>query len=111
MNGIIRITTKTKDFAEISFPDESVFLEYQTVTPQSYPIFPNYLNATNKNRIPDFRSLLYWNSDISITNKNKVIKFFASDHCSDYEIIVKGYNKNNQYVQGKSFIKIEKNEN
>ncbi len=105
--GVIRISTKTNNFAGISFPKEAVFIEYETVTPQTYPLFPDYIATTTKNRIPDFRNLLYWNPNIFLNNKRGKIKFYSSDHCGSYEVVVNGHDKDNQY-HGKIHIQIEK---
>ncbi len=106
INGIIQITTKAKDFAGISFPDESVFIEYQTITKESKPVTPNYKKTDKKDRLPDFRNLLYWNPYLLSTGESNKIKFYTSDDDGLYEITIKGYNQDKQYL-GKTFIKVE----
>ncbi|RLD69414.1 MAG: hypothetical protein DRI95_00115 [Bacteroidetes bacterium] len=108
--GIISIKTKTKNFAGISFPDESVFLNYHTVTTESYPLFPVDKSMVKKDRIPDFRNLLYWNPYLLPGHERKKIKFYTSDECGDYDIIIKGYNHNKHYY-GKISIKVGKKAN
>lgn len=105
LNGIIRVTTNTKDFAGLSFPKESVFINYQTTTQNRMPNFPNYTNGS-KSKIPDFRNLLYWNS--FNTNKSKYpINFYTSDDTGEYIIKVKILEKGKFYL-GNTKIKIQK---
>ena len=105
--GVISINTKAKDFAGISLPQGSAFVEFQTLTPTSKPVFPLYDTKDKLNeRIPDFRTLLYWDSDRGITNGHTVFGFYSSDHCSDYDIIVSGYNQNGEHFYGKTTFKV-----
>jgi len=108
LNGVISLTSSTKDFAGIEFPDESVFIEYLTVTPESYPIFPQYNSVIKKDRTPDFRNLLYWNF---LSEKGSArVSFYTSDNYGDFEINIKGYNKGKLYL-GKTYITVEKHKN
>jgi hypothetical protein len=107
--GVISINTRTKDFAGVSFPAASAFTEFQTLTPASRPIFPVYDTIQNQsNRIPDFRTLLYWDSDRGITNDCADFGFYSSDRCSDYDIIVSGYNQKGERFFGKATFKVIK---
>lgn len=106
-NGIIKITTNTKNFAGVTFPQQSVFFEYKTVSPNRSPIFKEYSSDLNK-RIPDFRNLLYQNTSIHSKNNTAKIEFYTSDHCSEYDVIFEGINADNEYIQGKTKIKVEK---
>ena len=40
--GIVRLNTSTKNFAGMSFPEYSSFIEFQSLTPASYPVFPDH---------------------------------------------------------------------
>ena len=107
--GVIRISTKTKNFAGISLSKESEFFEFQTVTPESYPIFPDYTPIATNNRIPDFRNLLFWDANKKFAGKMGKIQFYSSDHCGEYEIIIRGYKSGQRYFFGKTRINVIKN--
>jgi len=102
-SGVILINTKTNNFAGVKFPDESVFVEYTSITPSVQYISPQY-NSEEKLlcRAPDFRNLLYWNPNITLKNDSNTVSFYCSDHCSEYEIIIRGVTKNGTHCFGSS---------
>lgn len=103
-NGIINVTTKNNNFSEYAFPEDVVFLDFDGV---SFPYnFENieYLDIkSNRSRTPDFRNVLYWNPNI----KSDTVSFFTSDHCSDYEIIITGIDKQGNIVKLLQKISVE----
>lgn len=108
IKGVFRVITNTKDFGGISIPKGSVFLEYQTISP-SYAFDPQHYSSNDKrsNTIADFRNLLYWEPHIKLKEKN-TISFYTSDHCSDYDIIIKGNNKKGKTFYKKYSLKVSK---
>jgi hypothetical protein len=107
--GVISIKTRNGDFAGINFPSGSAFTEYQTITPAT--IFPGTVynqNEYNDKHSPDFRTLLYWNPEFTLTSGKNYIKFNASDHSSEYDIIIRGCTKSGKYCFGKSSLKVVK---
>lgn len=108
INGTFMITTNTNDFGGIEMPKGSIFLEYQTVS-SSFAFDPQEYKSLGKknNRIADFRNLLYWNPNLKIKNNNTV-SFYTSDHCSDYDIIVKGITKKGKAFYKRASITVEK---
>lgn len=107
-NGVILITTKTDNFGGMKMPRASVFFEYTTIS-DSYNFDPPNYETDEKvsNRKADFRNLLYWDADLKVKD-TKTINFYASDHCSEYEIIVRGYTKDGRLCYGKASIEIVK---
>ncbi|WP_299627959.1 hypothetical protein [uncultured Tenacibaculum sp.] len=83
--GITFIDTFKKDYTPIS----SAVKEFKViqVQPKKEYFFENY--TTSKKRIPDYRTQLYWNPNVS----EKEIDFYTSDVTGNYEVIVKGYTK------------------
>ncbi len=104
INGLITITTNTDNFGGIVMPKASTFLEYQTIEPSYEFVSPSYQTEEKLlDRTADFRNLLYWNPDINSTG-NAHISFYTSDHCSEYEVIVRGITREGKKVYGrKSF--------
>lgn len=105
-NGIVMISTNTDDFGGVKTPEGSVFLEYQTISP-SYGFNPPVYDSEEikSNRMADFRNLLYWNPNLNISKETSVT-FYTSDDCSEYDVIVRGYNNDGEICYGKSIIKV-----
>jgi len=55
---------------------------------------PDYsVDSIRSSRIPDFRNLLYWNSEIVFNDNNEAgFSFYTSDETTNYAIIVEGIN-------------------
>lgn len=88
-NGIIFIHTNTKNFGSITLPNSSVFVEYQTIMPQTNFKFRDFTSSSDSSaRIPDYRTTLFWNPWFTIDPKGSTIEFSASDHESAYELII-----------------------
>ncbi|PKP32341.1 MAG: hypothetical protein CVU00_11755 [Bacteroidetes bacterium HGW-Bacteroidetes-17] len=100
--GIIRLTTNTDNFGGMKMPEGSTFLKYQTISP-SYVFDPPIYNSEEKrlSKLADFRTLLYWNPNVEL-NKDTSVSFYTSDHCSEYEVIVRGITKDGKNCYGRT---------
>ena len=99
--GLILITTKTDDFAGIKLPEESAFLNYQTLKNNSsfVPLkFENEIRATGS--IPFFNTVLYWEPFYENGSTDKKISFYTSDHAADYNAIIRGIKRNGSSIAG-----------
>lgn len=106
-NGIVLIKTKTDDFAGLLMPYGSVFAVYQTITPEVIIQFPDYSEENKKqSRLPEFRTLLFWEPDFILTNKPTNFTFFTSDYSTEYEVIVSGITKDGKRCFGKSSFRV-----
>jgi len=105
-NGIVTISTNTDDFGGVKTPEGSVFLEYQTISP-SYGFNPPVYDSEEikSNRMADFRNLLYWNPNLNLSKETN-LSFYTSDYCSDYDVIVRGFNNDGKECYGKTSIKV-----
>jgi hypothetical protein len=83
-DGLISISSHQKDFAGITLPETSKFIEFQGITNENYPVFPK-LAGKKDDRNPDFRTLLFWNR---ITPGQKSVTFTTSDNAGEYEVVV-----------------------
>ncbi len=106
--GIILITTNTDDFNGYNFQKGQVFVEYKTLSISPKFDSPQYSSEIEKkSRVPDFRTLLYWNPDISLSDQDTTLLFYSSDHCSEYDIIVRGINNYGNPFLGKTSFEIK----
>ncbi len=104
--GVIMFTTNTDNFAGIKFPQSSTFLEYLALKSSPEYFKKNKKQINNIENKPDFRTTLYQNLNIKISNRKKTFTFKASDRKGIYNIIVKGYNSNGEVFFGKKQITI-----
>ncbi|MCK4679426.1 MAG: hypothetical protein KAT48_14930 [Bacteroidales bacterium] len=109
IKGIVLITSTTDDFCGISFPKESIFVEFQTITPTLEFQSPIYDTETKKlSRIPDFRTTLYWYPNLILQQQDTALSFFASDHCSEYDVIVRGITNEGIPCFGKASFRVSR---
>lgn len=105
LNGVVVISTDTKDFGGIKFNPGSVFMEYQTISnPFKLEPIDYELRVHQNQTLADFRNLLFWGPQLLVKEKYN-LKFYTSDHDSEYVVIVKGFTEKGQLCYGKtSFI-------
>lgn len=106
IDGIIMITTKTENFGGFKTPENSIFLKYQTIAENVQFDSPEYDTKDKQlNRAADFRTVLYWNPQIKMSTNAKV-SFYSSNHCSAYDIIVRGYTEDGKECFGTTTINV-----
>jgi hypothetical protein len=108
LKSVVMMNTYAGDFAGYFFPEGSIFLEYQAITPGKEFCSPVYETQIEKeSRLPDFRTTLYWNPGISISGGEATISFYTSDNTGKYDVVVRGVTKSGEGCFGISFITIE----
>lgn len=103
LNGIIIIKSKKNNYAGIVWPEDVVFLEYETL--QADVRFEATPPASE--RLPDFRNLLYWHPNLSLDSPQS-LQFPTSNHCAEYDILIRGIQANGQVIFTKKTIQITK---
>jgi hypothetical protein len=108
IKGLIMLTTDTEDFGGMNMPKSSTFLEYQTIS-KTHLFKPiSGVSAEDPlNRLANFRTTLYWNPEL-ILEKEKSIQFYTSDHCSEYDVIVRGVTNDGENCYGKASFMVNK---
>ncbi|WP_432328984.1 hypothetical protein ACRQ5D_11310 [Mucilaginibacter sp. P25] len=90
--GILSFTTYKGDLGGVEIDPKAVVLDYEGLQLQREFYSPVYdTEQSVKNRLPDFRNLLYWGPDIntSAAGKNQ-LSFYTSDQTGKYIGIVQG---------------------
>ncbi|MDA3953907.1 MAG: hypothetical protein PF485_09685 [Bacteroidales bacterium] len=105
--GVIMLTTNIDNFADVELPKSATFMEYRALEVPTINFHINKNSSDSLTKIPDFRTTLYWNPQIKLTNEEQVINFSASDRKGSYNIIINGYNSDGQAFYGKKQITIE----
>lgn len=105
--GILLVKTKTNNFGGVTMPPDAVFLEYPLITPDTIyqEVSYEHYSPTSKKE-PDFRTLLYWNPGFDPSSENE-LKFYTSDHNSEYIITIQGYNQDGQKIYGESSFQVK----
>ncbi len=105
IRGLILIKTNTENFGGLEAPINSVFLEFQTLSPNIELTFPDYSKSTDK--LPDFRNLLYWNPSASADHTGQQIEFYTGDRRGPYELIINGYDQEGNKKTARQLINIQ----
>ena len=105
--GIISIYSKNKNFAGLDLNKNSEFFTYELFSDKNTGY--NYSKRSNDSRIPDRRSILYWNPDIKLSaDKKTTISFYTSDSKGDYIVYIRGKNsKDNCEIYGKCYFSVK----
>ncbi len=106
LNGVLMITTINNDFSEIKLIPSATFVTIQGLEKNYSNTFISSSNYSEE-RIPDFRSTLYWNPNVVLTNDKTKISFNASDRKGNYVYEVKGYDSRGNKYYGMYKIIIE----
>lgn len=108
LESIVSFKTKTGDFGGYNFPPESIFIAFQTLSPQQTFIAPDYGIDSIKNKpLPDFRTTMYWNPALGLNDADTSIGFYTSDAKGRYDIFVNGISEDGEVIYGKSEIIVE----
>jgi len=104
--GVIMITSKGKNFADIKFPERSTFLQYQGAS-DGKDIIENFTEQEEppkQHEKPYFRTTLYWNPNLIIPAEGRSVSFYTSDRKGSYDILVRGFTKDGEYYYKKKTI-------
>lgn len=94
-SGILNFFTYNSDMAGFDNGGKNLFLNYDGLQSQREFYSPRYeTNEARISRVPDHRTLLYWNPSFTIEKeKAHNIQFYTSDLIGEFEVIVEGINK------------------
>lgn len=90
--GVVSYKTYTHDMADFKLHPKAVKLDYEGLQLQREFYSPKYESPKQReSRMPDQRTLLYWNPDVNTSATGKVdLEFFTSDVPGVYQIVVEG---------------------
>jgi hypothetical protein len=104
--GIISIFSEKGDLAGIELPENSMFFNYEGLTPQ--PNTKLTLLTHNKPNIPDFRNSLFWEPDLTAKAGSEVqINFHTSDVTGDYVVLIRGLSEDGNIIVGSTDFRVE----
>ncbi|MGM0579125.1 MAG: hypothetical protein ACQETL_00490 [Bacteroidota bacterium] len=107
-DGIVEIGTRDSDFYKqhktnhFWFNMQGLFQETEKRKGQRI-----YAEQNEKDKLPDFRDVLYWNSDLLLSaDKENTLNFSTSDDSGEFLIDIQGVDKNGNIVQKTSVITV-----
>lgn len=101
-DGLISYTTYNSDLGGYEI-DKGIITEYKIFDAEREFFSPVYsIESTQTSRIPDTRTLLYWNPNVDVDlDGTKNLDFFASDLSGQFKIVIQGISENG--LAGSSF--------
>jgi hypothetical protein len=104
--GILAIFTKEKEIRNNQINPDAIHKILEPYLPASTLLISQRTNL-QPNANPDFRQLLYWNPEISISgSENHEIEFPASEYKATYCIKIEGITNNGEIIHATSIISI-----
>ena len=90
-NGLVSFTTKNKDY--VTSQTGSYIVDTTVLKPnfQKEYFNPNYANAAEYERIPDYRYQLLWNPQLNLNEASTAISFYTSDIKGTFKINIEGF--------------------
>lgn len=99
-DGILSFTTYKGNFESLRLGDKELLADDQGWQYRRKFLMPDYRKPeTLQSRIPDFRSLLFWDPEVKTSSSNpSEISFFTGDVKGDFMIVVKGVSADGHLV-------------
>jgi hypothetical protein len=94
--GILNFSSIKGDFKDFDFDPDVALIDYEGLQVQREFYAPNYeITKERTSRLPDFRTLLYWDADIKTSKTGtKQVDFYTSDLKGKYIIVLQGLSEN-----------------
>ncbi|MBC6988092.1 hypothetical protein [Hymenobacter sp. BT491] len=95
-DGLVSYTTYKGDLAGFELNPHALVQEYEGMQWQREFYAPRYETAAEKqSRLPDARTLLYWNPNVATSaDGKKSLEFYTSDHAGKYLVVIQGLAEN-----------------
>lgn len=92
-DGLLNVSTYERNLKGFTESDPNLLrVEYKGTEPLKVYQFPTYESGNTLDRVPDFRTQLFWQPDLKIEgNTSATVSFFTSDIAGEYEIRIEGF--------------------
>lgn len=104
--GIIDIATRKGDFKPRLGSEYIKEFELESSLSNKKYSLPNYSNKALQ-RIPDYRTQLYWEATVRFDSKELSRNFYVSDVPGTYQIVLEGYSDDGKYVETKQYFEVK----
>jgi len=108
--GIIDCKTYNGDMNGFALDPRSVILDFDGLQQRREFFSPTYQTQQQiSSRMPDFRTLLYWNPSLKISSgTNTNVEFYSSDAVGKYVIVVEGISDKGTPATSKVYFEVKK---
>ncbi|WP_223648443.1 hypothetical protein [Hymenobacter psoromatis] len=91
-DGVVSYTTYKGDLAGFPLPPQALLEEYEGLQGEREFFAPRYETAARQqSRLPDFRNLLHWQPDMTLTpGQPRTLTFYTSDQVGRYLVVAQG---------------------
>jgi hypothetical protein len=94
LHGAIFLSTYNGDLNGFEIKAGSVSINYEGLQLMREFFSPQYeTQIARESRIPDHRSLLYWNPSVQLKTQNTPIDFYTSDLGGEFKVVVQGISR------------------
>ena len=106
--GLVNFVTYKGEFAQQEVPDYLLELAYNALQTEREFYHPDYqVNSSKLERIPDYRTTLYWNPEVAISGDEKInLSFFTADDAGQYQIEINGISSSGQPIYSSGSFKV-----
>lgn len=106
-SGLISFITYKGDLATFPLDNRLLKLDYEGLQGQREFYTPRHTTAANQQRLPDARTLLYWNPALKTDAQGKVlVEFPTSDQIGTFVVEVNGLAPNGAAGSGRAFFEV-----
>lgn len=109
-NGVITLTSYKGDMAGFEIDPRAVVLDYEGMQLQREFFSPVYeTEQQQKNRVPDFRNVLYWAPNVNTDAEGKAkVSFYTADKPGKYAVVLQGLTADGQAGSYNSTFEVSK---
>ncbi len=105
-NGVIILETFNGDYANLVSKDYQKNVDlFKPLVPKKY--FVQNYDDDIQERIPDFRTQLFWKQNCNLTQKTNQFNFYTSDNTGFYEINLEGFTKQGKPISIKTTFEVK----
>jgi hypothetical protein len=99
-DGIVSLITYSGDLGGLELDPQSIIVDYQGLSLiRQFEEIKFNKDEISKGRIPDLRSLLYWNPKLEVKKEAEtVFSFYTSDLAGEFVMVVRGVDENGKLV-------------
>jgi hypothetical protein len=99
-DGIVSLITYSGDLGGFELDPQSIIVDYQGLSLiRQFEEIKFNKDDVSKGRIPDLRSLLYWNPKLEVKKEAETLfSFYTSDLAGEFVMVVRGVDENGKLV-------------
>lgn len=109
--GAVSVTTKSAEDDYYEAPDYirgTLVHKIKGFAPYREFYSPKYTAENINSEAPDFRTTLYWNPLVEMTNGSSEVTFYSDDNIARYKVFVEGITETGKIVMGEASFEVNK---